>query len=53
MNKLRMGQMETGKKELLIFLLVAFGMPLLMTIPLALSYYGGKDTSSFASAQML
>jgi membrane protease YdiL (CAAX protease family) len=41
------------QKELLIFLMVAFGMPLIMTIPLALTYTAGEDTSVFAGAQML
>lgn len=40
------------KKELLIFLLVAFGIPFLMGIPLAILYEAGKDTFNFAVAQM-
>ena len=43
---------KTEKKELLIFLLIAFGLPFLMGIPLAILSNEGKNTFSFASAQM-
>ena len=39
-------------KEMLIFLLVAFGMPFLMGIPLAISQRAGYNTDVFPNAQM-
>lgn len=43
---------QTTKRELIIFFVVAFGVPYLMGIPLAISQRAGNDTSSFANAQM-
>lgn len=42
----------TEKKELLIFLLISFGLPCLMTIPLVIMNRAGRDTSIFAITQM-
>lgn len=44
----------TGKdrKELQIFLAVAYGLTFLMGIPMALFFHMGKDVALFASAQM-
>ena len=39
-------------KEMLIFLLVAFGMPFLMGIPLAIDQRAGYNTDVFPNAQM-
>ena len=39
-------------KEMLIFLLVAFGMPFLMGIPLAIAQRAGYNTDVFPNAQM-
>ena len=39
------------KKELLIFLSVAYGLPLLMTIPMAILSHLGKDLTNFLYAQ--
>lgn len=44
--------MKSEKKELIIFLSVAFGIPMLMIIPLAIIQSSGKDTSVFALTQM-
>jgi membrane protease YdiL (CAAX protease family) len=44
--------METNKKELLIFLLVAFGIPFLMGIPLAIISGMGADASTFGNEPM-
>lgn len=45
-------KIETNKRELIAFLLVAFGVPYLMGIPLGICQAAGKDTSLFANAQM-
>lgn len=45
-------KMETNKRELVTFLLVAFAVPYLMGIPLGICQTAGKDTSLFANAQM-
>lgn len=45
--------MKNEQKELLIFLLVTFGVPFLMGIPLAILSQAGTDTASFAATQML
>lgn len=45
-------KIETNKRELITFLLVAFGVPYLMGIPLGICQAAGKDTSLFANAQM-
>lgn len=45
-------KIETTKRELIIFLAVAFGVPYLMGIPLAIVQRSGGDTSLFANAQM-
>lgn len=42
----------TEKKQLWIFVAVAFGMPLLMGILMGISYYRGNDVSVFPNAQM-
>lgn len=44
---------QTNKKELTVFLLVAFGVPYLMGIPLAIAQRAGLNTSCFANAQMM
>lgn len=43
---------ETEKKQITIFALVAFTLPLLMGIALGISYYRGNDVSIFAAVQM-
>lgn len=43
---------RTNKRELTIFFVVAFAVPYLMGIPLAISQRAGNDTSCFANAQM-
>lgn len=43
---------RTSKRELMIFFAVAFGVPYLMGIPLAISQRAGNSTSGFAEAQM-
>lgn len=43
---------QTKKKEQYIFLLIAFALPFLMGIPLAIANTLGKETSVFATAQM-
>lgn len=45
-------KIETNKRELVTFLLVAFAVPYLMGIPLGICQSAGKDTSLFANAQM-
>lgn len=44
--------MKQERKELLIFLAVTYGLTFLMGIPLAIFAQQGKDTYSFANAQM-
>ena len=44
---------QTNKKELTVFLLVAFGVPYLMGIPLAIAQRAGLNISCFANAQMM
>lgn len=44
--------MKTENKVLSIFLLVAFGLPFLMGIPLSIIQGEGKDTTVFATVQM-
>ena len=39
-------------KEMLIFLLVAFGLPFLMGVPLAIAQRAGSNTDVYPSAQM-
>ncbi|MFR3226126.1 MAG: CPBP family intramembrane glutamic endopeptidase [Blautia massiliensis (ex Durand et al. 2017)] len=48
-----MNKIETNRRELTVFLLVAFGVPYLMGIPLAIAQRAGQDTSIFANAQMM
>lgn len=45
-------KIETNKRELITFLLIAFAVPYLMGIPLSICLAAGKDTSLFANAQM-
>lgn len=40
------------KKELIIFLAVAYGLPFLMAIPMGILFYVGKEVASFPFAQM-
>lgn len=40
------------KKELLLFLAVTYGLPLLMTLPMAVLFQAGRDVSLFPAAQM-
>ena len=40
------------KKQLLIFTLIAFGIPYLMGIPMAFGYQRGTSLDLFANAQM-
>ena len=42
-----------SRKEMLIFLAVAFGVPYLMGLPMCLGYNSGADVSVFPLAQML
>lgn len=44
--------MKKEKKEVLIFLAVAYGLPFLMAIPMAILFRQGKDVGSFPAAQM-
>ena len=43
---------EMEKKQVLIFALVAFGMPVLMGIFMGYSYFQGNDISAFPTVQM-
>lgn len=43
---------ETEKKQLVIFMLTAFGLPILMGILMGISYCRGNDVSAFPAAQM-
>lgn len=43
---------ETEKKQLMIFVAMAFGLPILMGILMGISYYRGNDVSAFPAAQM-
>ena len=43
---------QLEKKQLLIFALIAFGIPYLMGIPMAFSYHYGISLDFFANAQM-
>lgn len=43
---------ETEKKQLVIFILTAFGLPVLMGVLMGISYYRGNDISAFPAAQM-
>lgn len=43
---------ETEKKQLVIFMLTAFGLPVLMGIIMGISYYRGNDVTPFPNAQM-
>lgn len=43
---------EKEKKQLIIFALIAFGMPILMGIVMGFSYFRGNDVSAFPNAQM-
>lgn len=43
---------ETEKKQLIIFALTAFGLPVLMGILMGISYYRGNDVTAFPTAQM-
>ena len=45
-------KIETSKRELTLFFVIAFAVPYLMGIPLAISQRAGNDTSVFANAQM-
>ena len=46
-------KIETSKRELTVFLILAFAVPYLMGVPLAISQRAGNDTTLFANAQML
>lgn len=43
---------EKEKKQLIIFALIAFGLPILMGIVMGFSYFKGNDVSMFPNAQM-
>lgn len=43
---------ETEKKQLIIFALTAFGLPILMGIVMGVSYFRGNDVTTFPNAQM-
>lgn len=43
---------EIEKKQLIIFALTAFGLPILMGIVMGISYFKGNDVSAFPTAQM-
>lgn len=43
---------QLEKKQLLIFTLIAFGIPYLMGIPMAFGYQRGTSLDFFANAQM-
>lgn len=43
---------ETEKKQLIIFALTAFGLPILLGIIMGISYYRGNDVTPFPNAQM-
>lgn len=43
---------ETEKKQLKIFALTAFGLPILMGIVMGFSYFQGNDVTAFPNAQM-
>ncbi len=43
---------QTESKQLKIFVLTAFGLPILMGILMGFSYYQGNDVSAFANAHM-
>lgn len=43
---------ETEKKQLIIFALTAFGLPILMGIVMGFSYFKGNDVTAFPNAQM-
>jgi len=43
---------ETEKKQLIIFTLTAFGLPILMGVLMGISYYRGNDVTAFPTAQM-
>ena len=43
---------ELEKKQLIIFALIAFGLPILMGILMGYSYFQGNDVSTFPNAQM-
>lgn len=45
--------MQTNKRELAVFFLIAFAIPYLMAIPLGIAQRAGLDTSCFANAQMM
>ena len=45
-------RLEQAQKELAIFLLIAFGLPVLMMFPMAILAWQGKDVTAFAAAQM-
>ncbi|EFB76586.1 CPBP family intramembrane glutamic endopeptidase [Subdoligranulum variabile] len=44
---------QTSKRELTVFFLVAFAVPYLMGVPLAIAQRAGLDTSCFANSQMM
>lgn len=44
---------QTNKRELTVFFIIAFAVPYLMGIPLAIAQRMGHDTSCFANAQMM
>lgn len=45
--------MKQERKECLIFLAVAYGLPFLMGIPMGILFRAGQDLSAFPTAQML
>lgn len=47
-----MKEVQTTKREFGIFAAAAFGLPLVMMLPLWMGYRAGLDTSNFATAQM-
>ena len=58
MKKMRMRRIyemsftDVEKKQLKIFVAVAFGLPVLMGILMGIGYYQGSDVSAFPTAQM-
>lgn len=48
-----MNDTKIDRRELTVFLLVAFAVPYLMGIPLAFAQQSGQDTTIFANAQMM
>lgn len=47
-----MNETQTTKREFGLFAAMAFGLPLLMMLPLWMGYRAGADNSGFANVQM-